>query len=97
MQLEIIKNKSIPYARIEKEDSIIQLFASSPMEDAVDKAITNLMGWIVQEYGITPKEIYLMLAVIPDFRINVYQMVRDPLFKFVVGAELPKKYLPNLK
>ena len=93
----IIKNKSIPYARIEKEDSIIQLFASAPMEDAVDKAITNLMEWIIKEYGISSREIYLMLAVIPDFRINVYQMVRDPLFKFVVGAELPKKYLPKLK
>jgi acetamidase/formamidase len=89
----VIKNKKIPYARIEKENSIIQLFADKPMEDSVHNAITGLMDWIIEDYGIKPKDIYMMLSVLPDFRINVYQMVRDPLFKYVVGAELPKKYL----
>ncbi len=90
---KIIKNKTIPYARIEKEDSIIQLFADSPMEDAIQNSIVNLMDWIAEEYGIKLRDLYIMLSVLPDFRINVYQMVRHPLFKSVVGAELPKKYL----
>jgi amidase len=90
---KIIKNKTIPYARIEKEDSIIQLFAASPMEDAVQHAIVNLMDWIVQDYKVDLRDLYIMFSVIPDFRIRVYQMVRHPLFKSVVGAEFPKKYL----
>ena len=89
----IIKNKTIPYARIEKEDSIIQLFADSPMEDAIQSAIVNLMDWVIEDYDIKPRDLYIMLSVLPDFRINVYQMVRHPSFKSVVGAELPKKYL----
>ncbi|MHB1346793.1 MAG: acetamidase/formamidase family protein [Candidatus Humimicrobiaceae bacterium] len=90
---KVIKNKHIPYARIEKEDSIIQLYADSPMEDAVESAITNLLEWIVEDYKIKMRDIYIMFSIIPDFRINVYQMVRHHSFKSVVGAEFPKKYL----
>jgi len=88
----VIKNKNIPYARIEKKDSIVQLFADSPMEDAVQNAIIGLMDWITQDYGIKVRDLYVMLSVLPEFRINVYQMVRYS-FKSVVGAEFPKKYL----
>jgi len=51
------------------------------------------MDWIVEDYDIKLRDLYIMLSVLPDFRINVYQMVKHPLFKSVVGAELPKKYL----
>lgn len=90
---KVIKNKTIPYARIEKEDSIIQLFTDSPMENAVENAIIYLMEWIVEDYGLNPRDLYVMLSVLPEFRINVYQMVIHPLFQSVVGAEFPKKYL----
>jgi amidase len=90
---KVIKNKQIPYARIEKEDSLVQIFVYSPMEDAVQKAIEYLMDWVVEDYGISPRDAYMMFGVIPDFRINVYQMVRHPMFQSVVGAEFPKKYL----
>lgn len=42
-----------------------------------------------------PRDVYILLTVNPDFRVDIYQMIRDPLFKFVAGAELPKKYLPG--
>lgn len=93
LSCRVIKNKNIPYARIEKSDSIIQLYADKPMEEAVHNAIYGLMDWIIEEYKISPREIYMMLSVLPDFRINVYQMIKDPLLKYVVGAEFPKKYL----
>ena len=89
----VIKNKSIPYARIEKEESIVQMYVDSPMELAVQSAISGLMEWVINDYGFKPRDIYMLLSVIPDFRINVYQMVIHPMFKSVVGAELPKKYL----
>lgn len=94
LNCKVIKNKDIPYARIEKKDSLIQLFADSPMEDAVENAIEGLMDWISEDYDIEIRDLYIMLSVLPDFRINVYQMVRSPYFKSVVGAEFPKKYLP---
>lgn len=88
-----IHGKKIPYARIEKEESIVQLFADKPMEDAVHRAITYLMEWMVDEYGMTPVDAYLLLTVNPSFHVNIYQMNRNPLMKHVVGAEFPKKYL----
>ena len=88
-----IPTRKVPYARIEKEESIVQLFADKPMEDAVHNAITHLMGWMIDEYHMKPADAYLLLTVNPSFRVNVYQMIRDPLFKYVVGAEFPKKYL----
>lgn len=95
LSCRVIKKKKIPYARIEKEDSIVQIYADKPLEDAVHGAITNLMEWMVADYGMNPRDVYFLLTVNPDFRVNIYQMIRDPLFKYVVGAEFPKKYLPR--
>ncbi len=93
LSCKVIKNTSIPYARIEKEESIIQLYADKPMEEAVHNAIIHLMDWIIKDYAISARDLYAMISILPDFRINVYQMIRDPLLKYVVGAEFPKKYL----
>ena len=93
LSCRVVREKKTPYARNEKEDSIVQPFADKPMEDAVHSAITHLMAWMVDDYGVTPADAYLLLTVNPSFRVNVYQMIRDPLFKYVVGAEFPKKYL----
>jgi acetamidase/formamidase len=86
----VIKNKKIPYARIEKEDSIVQLFADKPLEDAVHHAVIALMEWMVDGYGVKPRDAYILLTVDPGFRIDVCQMIRDPSFKYVAGAEYPK-------
>jgi len=59
LSCKVIKNKKIPYARIEREESIIQLFADKPLEDAVYKAVINLMSWMVEEYGARPKDAYI--------------------------------------
>ena len=53
----------------------------------------NLMSWIVEEYGVRSQDAYIMISCIPEFRIKVYQMVKSPLHPYVVGAEIPRKYL----
>jgi acetamidase/formamidase len=93
LSCKVIKNKKIPYARIEREESIIQLYADKPLEDAVSGAMVNLLSWIVEEYGVDPRDAYVMISCIPEFRIKVYQMVKSPSHPYVVGAEIPKKYL----
>ncbi|MBA7544829.1 hypothetical protein ES705_37190 [subsurface metagenome] len=93
LSCKVIKDKKIPYARVEREESIIQLYADKPLEDAVYGAMINLFSWIVEEYGVRPKDAYIMISCIPDFRIKVYQIVKSPLHPYVVGAEIPKKYL----
>ena len=95
LSCKVIKNKKIPYARIEREESIIQLFADKPLEDAVHRAITNLMSWMVEEYGVRAKDAYIMISCSPEFKVKVYQMVKSQNLPYVVGAEIPKKYLKN--
>ena len=93
LSCDVIKGKSIPGVRIEKEGSIITLSCEKPMEEGVKIAIVDLMSWLMEEYGFTQKEAYLTTTLNPDFRVNVYQMVKVDDLRYTVGAELPKKYL----
>ena len=93
LQCRVIKNKTIPFVRLEKADSIVSLFSFRPLEDAVESAIVNLMEWMVTEYGVSERDAYMHTCINPEFKINVYQMVRIGRIQYTVGAEIPRKYL----
>ncbi|MDA1276037.1 MAG: acetamidase/formamidase family protein [Verrucomicrobia bacterium] len=93
IHLDLIKNKRLPWMRIEKPDSIVSIHAAKPLETAVETATTNLMDWLVTEYSFTPTDAYCLVSTCPDFRINVYQMVKIGKLSYVAGAEIPKRYL----
>ena len=93
MSCRVIKNKTIPFVRLEKPDSIVSLYSFRPLEDAVESAIVNLMEWMVNEYGVSKRDAYMHTCINPDFRANVYQMVRLGRIQYTAGAEIPKKYL----
>ncbi|MBT4485400.1 MAG: hypothetical protein HOC71_17175 [Candidatus Latescibacteria bacterium] len=89
----IIKGKTIPHVRVEKNNAIIGLFCEKPLENAVKGAVSNLMEWMVSDYGFNERDAYLLIGTCPDFRINIYQMVDITGLSYTAGAELPKKYL----
>lgn len=91
---EIIKDKRIPFLRLEKPESIVSLYSFRPLEVAVEEAIINLMEWMVEDFGMDVREAYMHMSINPDFRVNVYQMVRIGRINYTVGAEIPKRYLP---
>ena len=93
LHLELIKEKTIPWMRIEKPDSIISVYACRPLEEAVETAIVNLMAWMIEDYGFSPTDAYCLVSSCPDFRINIYQMVRMEKLNCVAGAEIPRRYL----
>ena len=93
LSVRVIKNKTIPFLRLEKADSIISLYSFRPLENAVESAIVNLMEWMVEEYGVSEHDAYMHVCINPDFRVNVYQMVRLGRLQYTAGAEIPKKYL----
>jgi acetamidase/formamidase len=93
VRLDVVKNKKIPWMRIEKPGSIIAVHANRPMEVAVETATVHLMDWLISEHGFTPTDAYCLVSTCPDFRINVYQMCKIRGLSFVAGAELPKRYL----
>ena len=93
LSCRVIKNKRIPFVRLEKADSIISVYSFRPLENAVESAIVNLMEWIVTEYGVSERDAYMHTCINPEFRVNVYQMVRLGRIQYTVGAEIPKKFL----
>lgn len=94
LKLEVLKDRRIPWMRIEKPASLISVFASRPLEVAVETATLNLMSWLTAEYDFTPTDAYFLVSTCPDFRINVYQMVKLRNISYVAGAEIAKKHLP---
>ncbi|MBM3943900.1 MAG: hypothetical protein FJ317_00215 [SAR202 cluster bacterium] len=89
----VIKNKKLPFMRLVKADSIVSVFCGRPLEVAVETAIINLMEWMVTEYGVSERDAYIHTCVNPEFRVNVYQMLKAGKLEFTAGAEIPKKYL----
>ena len=93
LSCRVIKNKRIPFLRLEKDESIVSLFSARPLEEAVHNAIVNLMAWMVEEYGVSELDAYTHMSVNPDFRVNVYQMARVGRLRFTAVAEIPRRYL----
>ena len=81
------------YQRIIKPDSIVCVQVARPMEAAVQSATIQMMDWLVSDYGFSQTDAYCFVGTCPDFRINVYQMCDIGGLNFVVGAEVPKRYL----
>ena len=93
LKCSVIKNKKLPFVRLEKEDSIISLYSYRPLENAVEAAIINLMECMVTEYGVSERDAYMHTSINPEFRVHVYQMVRLGRLQYTAGAEIPRRYL----
>ncbi len=63
------------------------------LHDSIQTSVFNLMDWLITEYAFTPQDAYCLVSTCPDFRINVYQMVKVEKLNHVTGAELPVKYI----
>jgi acetamidase/formamidase len=93
LQLDLIKNKRLPWMRIETPTSIVSVYAYRPLEVAVETATVNLMDWLIAEHGFSPADAYCLVSTCPDFRVNIYQMCKVGKLNYVAGAEIPKRYL----
>ncbi|MEM3071855.1 MAG: acetamidase/formamidase family protein [Candidatus Bathyarchaeia archaeon] len=89
----VIKKKRIPFVRIEKEKSIVQLSCYRPLEEAVKRACLWMIDWLVEDYGKSQRDAYIHLSINPKVRVNVYQMLMADRLEFTVGVEFPKEHL----
>lgn len=95
LRCDVIKRQQYGFVRLEKPDSIISIASAKPLEEAVTRASLQLMEWLVQGYGCSQREAYLLLGVNPDFKVNVYQMAAVGRLQFTAGAEIMKVTLPS--
>ena len=88
MQVDLIKNWSFGWPRLETEAFIMTIGSARPMEDAARIAYRELVRWMEAEYGFEELDAYMLLS--QAGRVRLGNMV-DP--KYTLGASILKKYL----
>lgn len=88
VQVDLIKNWSIAWPRLENERFIMTIGSTRPMEDAARIAYRELIHWLVEDYRWDKYEAYFFLT--QAGRVRLGNMV-DP--KYTLGASILKRYL----
>jgi amidase len=88
IQVDLVKNWTIAWPRLENERSIMTIGSGRPMEDAARIAYRELVRWLVDDYGWDKYEAYFFLT--QAGRVRLGNMV-DP--KYTLGAWVSRKYL----
>ncbi len=90
----VLKRKWLRNVRVENSDSLISLYCYRPMEEAFRQATRDLILWLEEDYGLTRREVYLLISMCPDFHLRTYQMCAGlGRLMTTVGAEFPKYLL----
>lgn len=88
IQIDLIKDWSIAWPRLETRDFIMTIGSARPMEDAARIAYRELTRWLASDYGFDELEAYFLLT--QAGRVRLGNMV-DP--KYTLGASISKSYL----
>jgi amidase len=90
MSCDLIKGRSpnMNWPRIETADMIVVVAFGSPLEEAVNAAVRDMILWIVERSGMSKQEAYMLLGIEGHVRPGNAQ-VRN----FSVRCLFPKKYL----
>ncbi len=86
--VDLIKGWTIEWPRLEKEDVIMAIGSTRPLEDAARIAYRELVRWMANDYGFDKWDAYMMLSQCGMVRLGNFV---DP--KYTVGAGIRKKYL----
>ncbi|MFN3324255.1 MAG: acetamidase/formamidase family protein [Bryobacteraceae bacterium] len=87
-RVDLIKNKSIGWPRIENDDYIMVAGSARPLLQALQHATTELQRWLMEEYGYNERGSSLLMGHALEY--DIAQVV-DP--HFTVVAKLRKGYL----
>ncbi len=88
IRVDLIKNWAIEWPRLEREDFIMAIGSTRPLEDAARIAYRELIRWMVKDYRYDKWDAYMMLSQCGMVRLGNFV---DP--KYTVGAAIRKKYL----
>ena len=89
LKLELIKNKTAEWPRIENVTHIMVAGSARPLMDAVRIAHVELIKWLVADYGFDKWEALQVFSQVGTMRVG---NVVDP--NYTIVAKFPKKYLP---
>lgn len=90
LQIDLIKNNTIRWPRIENREFIMVAGSARPLIDAFRLAHVELIEWLEKEYGFDRWEAYQVLSQVGS---STVANIVDPLYTVV--AKFPKRYLPK--
>jgi acetamidase/formamidase len=88
IRVDLIKGWRFEWPRLEKDEFIMAIGSTRPLEDATRIAYRELIRWMVADHGFDKWDAYMMLSQCGMVRLGNFV---DP--KYTVGAAIRKKYL----
>lgn len=88
LEIDVISDRDLAWPRVESDEEIMVVAAARPAENAVRLAYTELIRWLVDDYGFTQVDAYQLCSAAG--RVRYAQMVNP---EYTVAAKFPKKLL----
>jgi acetamidase/formamidase len=88
IRVDLIKNWTIEWPRLEAEDFIMTIGSARPLEDAMRIAYRDLVYWMEKDYAFDRYDAYMLLSQVGKAKLGNFV---DP--KYTIGAAVDKKYL----
>jgi len=70
VQVDVLST-SIPAPRIESATHVMAMGLSSSLDDAIRKATTNMIEWLMAKYELTFPEVSQVVATSAEYRVSV--------------------------
>jgi amidase len=86
--VDLVKGKKINWPRLENQDFIMVLGSSRALNEALQHATTELMRWLMTDYGFDERGASLLMGQGMEYDIS---NVVDP--EFTIVAKMRKQYL----
>lgn len=90
LRIDLIKNKTIAWPRLEDDEHIMVVGSARPLIDAFRLAHVELIEWLVADYGFGKWDAYMLVGQLGE---STVANIVDPLYTVV--AKYPKAYLPR--
>ena len=88
LEIDVVKEWSLTWPRLENDAFIMSIGSARPLEDAARIAYGDLLQWMVADYGFERWDAYMLLSQVG--RVRLGNMV-DP--NYTVGASIARRYL----
>jgi len=88
--VDLIKNRKVTWPRLENDDYIMVLGSARPLLQALQHATTELLRWLMTDYGLDERGASLLMGSLLEYEIaNVVN------HHFTVVAKVKKEFLPT--
>jgi len=90
IQIGIIQGRHLEWPHMRDDEYVMTTGSGRPLMDCVRLAHTEMIKWLVEEYGFDVWEAYQLVSQVGTMRVG---NVVDP--NYTVVAKFPRKYLPE--